>query len=294
MTSLSTGTSPKISVITPYRNALHFLPGLVASLQAQTFPNWECLLVDHASSDGGASLAAALTAADPRFRHLRLGPEAGGGVLRPAIPRNAALEQVRGSLVCFLDVDDLWHPEKLERQLCFHQNERLDISVTAYGRTLAHHPGWLSWRCPPSALNLRRLRRRNTVPMLTVMVAAELFQPSQSGQRPLRFRPVRHEDYVLWLQLWSQRRELRYGCLPELLALHQRHGDNITSQRFLMVQWLYEVHRLDAHASVASWRTFVGCFDQVLLNLKEALGYNRVPFDLSTLMGVEPLSISNL
>jgi len=294
MSSLAPGASPTISVITPYRNSLQFLPGLIASLQAQTFRNWECLLVDHASSDAGGALAVALTTADHRFRHLRLAPEAGGGVLRPAIPRNAALEQVRGALVCFLDVDDLWHPEKLERQLLFHQQNHLDISVTAYGRTLARRPGWLSWRCPPPALSLHTLRRANAVPMLTVMLTAELFRRSPWDQRPLRFMPVRHEDYVMWLQLWNQHRELRYGCLSELLALHQRHSDNVTSKRYLMLRWVYEVHLLDANVPIAAWRALVGVCYQVALNLREALGYRRIPYDLSTLMSREPLSIANL
>ena len=286
--------APLISIITPYRDARRFLPGLVATLQAQTHRHWECLLVDHASSDGGGALAAALTAGDPRFRHLRLGSAAGGGVRRPAIPRNAALEQVRGALLCFLDVDDLWHPQKLERQLSFHQRHHLDISVTAYGRTRGHRCGELTWRCPPSTLDLRRLRRRNAVPMLTVMVAAVLFQAPQGGDRPLRFQPVCHEDYVLWLQLWSEYPALRYGCLPELLALHQRHGRNITSQRTAMVAWLYRVHRHQAPAPVAAWRALVGGCDQLVLAIQELMGRRRVPCDPCALMGRVPLSTLNL
>jgi teichuronic acid biosynthesis glycosyltransferase TuaG len=288
------GSMPLISIITPYRDARRFLPGLVATLQAQTYRHWECLLVDHASSDGGGGVAAALTAGDGRFRHLRVGPEAGGGARRPAIPRNAALEQVRGTLLCFLDVDDLWHPKKLERQLAFHQQHHLDISVTAYGRTQAHRPGWCTWRCPPSALDLRRLRRRNAVPMLTVMVAATLFQAPLRGGSPLRFSPVPHEDYVLWLQLWRQHPALRYGCLPDLLALHQRHGGNTTSQRTAMVCWLFAVHHFQAPAPVAAWRALVGGCDQLALTLQEELGARRVPCDPSMLMGREPLSILSL
>lgn len=283
-------SAPLISIITPYRDARRFLPDLVATLQAQTYRRWECLLVDHASSDGGGSLAAALTDGDGRFRHLRLGPEACGGVRCPAIPRNAALEKARGSLLCFLDVDDLWHPEKLERQLAFHQQHHLDISVTAYGRTHAHRPGWCTWRCPPPVLDLRRLRRRNVVPMLTVMVAAALFQAPLLSGGPLRFLTVRHEDYVLWLQLWSRCPGLRYGCLPDLLALHQRHGSNITSRRKAMVCWLFAVHLLQAPVPLAAWRTLVSGCDQLVLTLQEALGARRVPCDLSMLMGREPLS----
>jgi teichuronic acid biosynthesis glycosyltransferase TuaG len=234
-----------------------------------------------------------LVAADPRFRCLRLGPEAGGGVRCPAIPRNAALDQVRGALVCFLDVDDLWHPEKLERQLAFHQRHRLDISVTAYGRAHANPSGWLTWRCPPASLSFRRLIRSNAVPMLTVMIDAAFLRNS-ALTKPLRFSPVRHEDYVLWLQLWRKVSGLRYGCLPELLALHQRHESNTTSRRASMIAWLYDVYISEEGMSIALWRTLIGSFYQLVFNASEALGARRLHCDPLTVMEGEPVSIGGL
>lgn len=285
------GSTPLISIITPYRDARRFLPGLVYTLKNQTYQHWECLLVDHASSDGGGLLTATLTAGDRRFRHLKL---VEGGVGCPAIPRNAALKHVLGSLLCFLDVDDLWHPEKLERQLAFHQQCGLDVSVTAYARTREHRPGSATWRCPPPVLELRRLRRSNAVPMLTVMVAAWMLQASQRDEVPLYFQPMPHEDYVMWLQLWQLYPALRYGCLPELLALHQRHGGNITSKRADMIHWLFAVHLHQAPAPVALWRALVGCCNQLLLVFKECLGIHFIPFNLTTFMSKEPLSTLRL
>ena len=59
---------PLVTVITPYRNAAHWLPGLVETLQKQTYGHWECLLVDHGSTDVGAELLNDLVADDSRFR----------------------------------------------------------------------------------------------------------------------------------------------------------------------------------------------------------------------------------
>lgn len=288
MSAISKRT-PLISIITPYRDARKFLPCLVSTLKNQTYQYWECLLVDHASSDSGGTLAKTLTAGDHRFRNIRLTEK--GSILSPAIPRNEALKQVHGSFLCFLDVDDLWHPEKLERQLAFHQKHQLDISVTAYARTRDGHKDWLTWRCPPPALEICRLLRSNAVPMLTVMVTSKLFQSPQWCESPLCFLPVRHEDYVMWLQLWGRYPELRYGCLPELLALHQRHGRNITSNRAIMIYWLYTVHLLQAPAPVAAWRALVGGCDRLLLALIEYIGVHQVPYDSNTLLQKKPLSI---
>ena len=281
-----------VSIITPYCDSRRFLPGLVETLKNQTYQYWECLLVDHASSDDGGMLAAALTAGDRRFRHLKL--VAGGGMRSPAIPRNAALEQVLGAFICFIDVDDLWHPEKLERQLAFHQQHHLDISVTAYARTREHFSSWLIWRCPPSTLNLRRLQRSNAVPMLTVMVSSMLFQSQQWADSPVRFLSVRHEDYALWLQLWLNYPTLRYGCLPELLALHQRHSGNVTSQRNIMIFWLFRVYSLQASVPIAMWRTLVAGFDKIFLIFKESLGVNNLLCDPNILMRMKPFLIHKL
>lgn len=261
-----------ISIITPYRNARRFLPGLTATLQAQTHRDWECLLVDHGSSDGGGSLAADLVANDLRFRRLELPAPSGG----PALPRNLALEHRRGQWLCFLDVDDRWHPQKLERQLAFHLRHNLDLSVTAYGRCGAGAADRLTLRVPPSNMPLKRLQLSNEVPMLTVMLRSSLLE-QLTGQPPLRFQGCRHEDYGLWLRLWRQQPLLRYGCLPELLAVHLRHGSNLTAQRTHMLSWLYQLHRADGRrplqAAGLSLRTAAFQLGRTALN---QLGWRRL------------------
>lgn len=248
--------SPLISIITPYRNAQRFLPGLAASLQAQTYPYWECLLINHASIDCGPALASALANRDPRFRSMQ---EDNSRPL-PSIPRNRAIGLARGELICFLDVDDLWHPAKLERQLTFHQEAGLELSVTAYGRfrggsgeaadSIYMLPKHWRPRCPPAWISHRRLLWDNPIPMLTVMVNREIMTIPAFEGGP--FAPIHHEDYLLWLSLWKMRPQLRYGCLQEVLAFHRRHDTNITAQRWRMLGWTYGVYRGDGQGQVAA------------------------------------------
>lgn len=266
MTPTALNETPLISVVTPYRNAERFLPGLSATLQAQTYPHWECLLVDHASSDGGPALAAQLAAADPRFRCLQeLDPRP-----LPALPRNRALAAARGELIAFLDADDLWHPQKLERQLAFHLAGQLDLSVTAYGRFHASGsapPDGLPrrWRrtCPPARISHQRLLWGNPIPILTVLLNRELL----AGQV---FASHHHEDYLLWLRLWRRRPQLRFGLLPEVLAFHRRHGANLTAQRWRMLSWTYRVYRADGQPPLAA--AFRACRFALLRTLTAAAG----------------------
>lgn len=241
-------SSPLISVITPYRNSAAFLPHLAATLQAQTYSHWECLLVDHASTDHGPALARQIAISDTRFRPLDIQDPRP----YPALPRNKAVAEARGVLICFLDVDDLWHPEKLERQLGFHSIHQLDFSVTQYGRFHREEertadPGALPkhWRVrkPPAVMSRKKLLRANSIPMLTVMINRELLLslPESSENGP--FSLIRHEDYLLWLSLWKQKPELNYGCLNVTLAFHRRHASNLTGARWRMTGWTYLVYR---------------------------------------------------
>lgn len=225
----------EVTVITPFRDAETFLPGMVANLRRQTFGDWRCLLVDHSSLDGSGAVAQSLIAGDSRFRLITLPRRIGFDRQLPAIPRNRALAEVETPLVAFLDVDDLWHPLKLERQLKFHREHGLELSVTSFCcfRELQGPAG--PWRCPPPCLRPRELRWRNPIPMLTVVASTRLLE------RGFPLHP--HEDYLLWLELWRDRPDLRYGCLGELLAFYRRHAVNLSRRPRQVARWTYGVYR---------------------------------------------------
>jgi teichuronic acid biosynthesis glycosyltransferase TuaG len=158
--------------------------------------------------------------------------------------------QARGELICFLDVDDLWHPEKLERQLKFHKDNQLEFSVTYYGRfhpkeVETADPGALpkQWRVrrPPAVMNTRKLSLVNPIPMLTVMINRRLLSLPTLEYGP--FSLIHHEDYLLWLTLWRHLPNLKYGCLNHTLAFHRRHANNLTVNRWRMLSWTYQVYR---------------------------------------------------
>lgn len=99
-------SGPLVSVVIPVFNGARFLGPTLASVSAQTFPDLEVIVVDDGSSDGSGEIAVAAGAMVIRQENR--------GV---SAARNAALQKVRGEFIAFLDADDLWHPEKIERQL---------------------------------------------------------------------------------------------------------------------------------------------------------------------------------
>lgn len=229
-------SSPEISVITPYRDAACFLNSLVHTLQSQTFEDWECILIDHASRDNGYRLAQELTAGDSRFVHLQLSSTWMQHRQLPAIPRNYALGFARAELIAFLDVDDILHSERFERQLAFHRSHALEISVSAYMVFDHCSESILSLRTPPCYTEImREMWRRNPFPMITTLVNRELLH---SG-----FPLVPHEDYLLWLNLVCSRPDLRYGCLPQVLGFYRKHATNLSRRPHELVRWTYGVYR---------------------------------------------------
>ena len=103
-----------VSIITPSWNCASFLEETIKSIQAQTYSNWELLFQDDCSTDDTREKVLRMAAEDPRIKYA-CNPQNSGA----AITRNNAIRRARGRWVAFLDSDDLWLPEKLERQLDF-------------------------------------------------------------------------------------------------------------------------------------------------------------------------------
>lgn len=116
----------KVSVIIPCYNQAAFLPKAVASLQAQTHGNWECIIIDDGSKDNTTEVASNISLQEPRVRLIQ---QANGG---SACARDAGIQIARGQFIQFLDADDTIAPNKLEQQVQLMEREHLDISYTAF------------------------------------------------------------------------------------------------------------------------------------------------------------------
>ena len=227
-------TTPIITIITPYLNASPCIPDFVASLKSQTFRSWICLCIDDGSTDGGPSLFSELTSSDYRFIHCsnNLPRE----LLSPASARNFGIHHSTTPYLAFCDIDDLWHPRKLELQLNFHINNDLDISVTSYASFLDHHSSIpFRTKTPPAKVSLEDFHRCNPIPLLTVIINKSL--PC------LEFRQCRHEDLLLWMKLFHLRPDLKYACLPLCLSFYRVHDRNLTRSKWLMPTWTLSVYR---------------------------------------------------
>ncbi len=184
--------APAVSVITPVWNAAATLAETVASVQAQSFPDWEMLLVDDGSGDGSRALAEGLAAQDPRLRVMGWAENRGA-----AAARNAGIAAARGRHVAFLDADDLWRPEKLGVQLDYIARTGAVFVFSAYARMdEAGRP--LGRVGVPARVDHDALLRGNVIGCLTALYDAAHFGPVEMPD--LR----RRQDYGLWLRLLAR------------------------------------------------------------------------------------------
>ncbi|HKP29726.1 MAG TPA: glycosyltransferase family 2 protein [Gemmatimonadales bacterium] len=105
-------STPRVSIIMSVYNGEEFLDEAVRSVVAQTFTDWELVLVNDGSTDRTGALADLWASKDPRVRVVHQ-PNSG----KPAAGRNRGMRAARGSIIAFLDGDDLWHPERLARSV---------------------------------------------------------------------------------------------------------------------------------------------------------------------------------
>ncbi len=223
---------PLVSIVTPAWRAARFLPATIASVEAQSCGDWELLIVDDASPDETAALAAAAGARDPRIRLLRQ-PENGG----PAAARNRALAAARGRFVAFLDADDLWLPQKLERQLAFMRAQGAAVSFTAFRRI--DESGQRVGRLihVPARLGYRQLLKNTAIANLTAMV-------DRQATGPFAMTDKGYDDFILWLGLLRRGFDA-YG-LDEDLARYRVVGGSVSSRPRRSAGWVWRAYREEA------------------------------------------------
>ena len=115
-----------VSIITPSHNTAKFIAKTIESIKAQSYQNWEMIIVDDCSSDNTDEVVSRYLN-DKRIKYIKNDKNDGA-----AVSRNRAIREAKGKWIAFLDSDDLWSPDKLEEQIKFMQKNGYHFSYTNY------------------------------------------------------------------------------------------------------------------------------------------------------------------
>lgn len=183
----------KVSVIMPTYNCAEYIADAILSVQAQSYENWELIIVDDLSTDDTRQVVEPFLQ-DSRIRYHCLAQNGG-----PAAARNWGLRECTGAYVAFLDSDDLWMPEKLEKQLSFmkrHADQQCYFCCTAYEKMdIQGNDLGVVLLPPPRADYWKVFRCSNPLSNSTVLYDRRHFGDVQV---PLI---AKRNDFALWLKM---------------------------------------------------------------------------------------------
>lgn len=204
-------SSAKVSIVMPAYNSEEYIKESVYSVIAQTWCNWELLIIDDGSTDNTCLIVEQLSEKDLRIRLFRNSVNRG-----VAASRNMGILHSAGEWIAFLDSDDCWKPEKLEEQLAFAEDNHAEFTFT--GSEFMNEEGERLHHIlhVPLQINYRTLLKQNIISCSSVLIRKELIQlyPQDMGDI--------HEDFVVWLHILKNNKIMAYGLDRPLLIYRVR------------------------------------------------------------------------
>ena len=197
---------PLVSIITPCYNAAPFISQAIESVLAQSFGDWEMIIVDDCSTDNTDIVVGKIK--DPRIRYIKNEKNSGA-----AVSRNRALREANGRWVAFLDSHDLWNPEKLEKQIRFMTKKKCYFSYTDYEEIDADGNKTNVFVTGPKVITKTRMFNYCWPGCLTVM-----YDKKKIGL--IQIEDIKkNNDYAIWLKICKK---TRCYLLDEVLAEYRR------------------------------------------------------------------------
>ena len=217
-----------VSIITPSYNSSRFIEECVGSVLSQTYDNWEMLIVDDYSADNSLQILKKYN--DKRIQLIELDKNVGASE-----SRNVAIRKAKGKYIAFLDSDDLWEPQKLEKQISFMETEDIAFSFSTYQPMSDDESKLYSIIHAPKIVTYSSYLKKTIIGCLTVIIDRE-----KTGVFEMPKIRSSH-DMALWL-LIMRRGFDAYG-LDENLARYRIVSTSNTANKWRAAKDVWMVYR---------------------------------------------------
>jgi teichuronic acid biosynthesis glycosyltransferase TuaG len=228
MTKLKRGY---ISIIVPVYNAEKFIEETIRYVQAQTYTEWELLLVDDCSSDRSREVIRDKIKQDERIKLIEQDKNSGA-----AASRNLGLSKAQGRYICFLDADDVWEPEKLDTELGFMQEMQAGFVFMGYEFADENGKGLGKVVHVPGTITYRQALKNTTIFTSTVMIDREII-PDEDIVMP----NVASEDTATWWNILKKHGK-GYG-LDKNLVRYRRSANTLSSNKMTAIKRIWGLYR---------------------------------------------------
>lgn len=220
-----------VSIITPLYNSEAFITETITSVLNQTYKHWELVLIDDASTDATCSIASDFVAKHPNIFLLKNETNLGAGH-----SRNRGIQVAQGDFIAFLDADDLWKPEKLEKQIQFINTHDTDICFSSYELiNESSEPLNIKVEALP-ILSYKKLLKSNYIGNLTGMYNAKTL--GKVYMPLLRKR----QDWLLWLNALERSKKPALS-IKESLGYYRVRETSISANKWRLIKYNYWVYK---------------------------------------------------
>lgn len=219
----------KISIITPCYNSEFYLREAYKAVSAQSHSNWEWIIADDCSTDNSWNILNEFKSSDSRVKIFKNSRNSGA-----AVTRNNCLNNATGDYVAFLDSDDLWSPDKLEKQIRFSLDNDIDYTYHNYW-TIDSEGKQLKEQLTPPSIEQVDLYKFNPFATSSIMIKRSVIESNH-----IRFRNHlrRRQDYFFWFDTIGVSNKAQ--GLNELLSSYRIFGGDSLSankKKMALIQW---------------------------------------------------------
>ena len=236
-----------VSIVVPVYNAANYIEKTIEMVCRQTYKDWELILVDDASRDESAQVIENyIKNQGKRIRLIRKKVNQGA-----AEARNTGIDASSGRYIAFLDADDVWDPEKLEKQVaymertgaafCFHAYEFGDENANPTGK-IVHVP--------------EKLKYKQALSRTIIFTTTVMFDTEKIDMEIIHMPNVPSEDTATWWRILKSGYEA-YG-LDENLAIYRRPAKSLSSNKLEAIRRIWFLYRNIAGLSVAKSLFYFG------------------------------------
>ena len=233
--------SQTVSVIIPVYLLEKYIKQTMECVLAQTYKDWEMVLVEDGGKDRSAEIIEEFIKENDlsdRVRLIHQKDEFGA-----AAARNTGVRESKGRYIAYLDGDDVWMPDKLEKELAFLREKDAGFVFTGYEFADANAVGNGKIVHVPATLNYKQALKNTTIFTSTVM-----FDTQKIPREKLMMPKIKSEDTALW---WRLLREGNIACgLDENLVLYRRPGKSLSSNKLEAVRRIWLLYRKAEHLNV--------------------------------------------
>lgn len=238
-----------VSIIMPAYQAERYIEEAIQSVLSQTCSDWELIIIDDCSGDGTAQIIKNYIKKNPKIHYYRNEVNLGA-----AETRNFGVSVAAGEWIAYLDSDDCWHPEKLERQLETAEKTKAELLFTGSSFINEESQPLDSYFPAPETVGYQELLKQNVISCSSVLLRRELAEAY-----PMKCASLLHEDFAVWLQILRDKGICAFG-VNEPLLIYRIHTNSKSGNKWKAAKMTFRVYRylgLSYVSSVYYWMFYL-------------------------------------